>query len=192
MSYLANAGAILIEVAFSLAMLLFVLRVLLQWVRANFHNPICQFFYKATNPLLMPMRRALPPIGRIDSAGVLVSFLLALLKLWLLTALGGLAAGLAALLVLAVAELLGFVLSVFFWLIVVRAILSFVAANGYHPAYPLLMQLTEPLLQPLRRLMPALGPFDLSPLVATLVIVLARVLLVAPLSDWGMALARGG
>src|ERR671911_629179 len=50
MGYFANATAIIIEVIFGLAVLLFALRVLLQLVRANFHNPICQFAYKATNP----------------------------------------------------------------------------------------------------------------------------------------------
>jgi YggT family protein len=191
MGYFANAGAILIEVLFGLLIGLFVLRVLLQVVRANFYNPICQFFYKATNPVLMPLRRALPPLGPVDSAGVLVAFLLMAIKVWLLAALAGFGLPLLATLVLAIAGLLDFLLYLFFWLIIVRIVISFLATDSYHPAFPLLMQLTEPLLRPLRRLIPPLGPFDLSPLIATLAIMLARVLVVAPIQDLGAALAGG-
>lgn len=189
MGYFADAGALLIEVLFGLLVGLFVLRVLLQVVRANFYNPICQFFYKATNPVLMPLRRVLPPVGPVDTAGVTVAFLLVALKVWLLTALLGFPLPLLATLVLAFAGLIDFLLTLLFWLIIVRIVISFLATDSYHPAFPLLMQLTEPLLRPLRRLIPPVGPFDLSPLIATLLIMLARVLLVAPIRDLAATLA---
>ena len=191
MGYFANAGAILIEVLFSLLIGLFVVRVLLQVVRANFYNPICQFFYKATNPLLMPLRRVIPPMGPVDSAGVLVAFVLMAIKVWLLGALSGIGLPVLATLVLAVAGLLDFLLYLFFWLIIVRIVVSFLATDSYHPAYPLLMQLTEPLLRPLRRVLPPLGPFDLSPLIATLIIMLLGALVVAPITDLGGSLIGG-
>ncbi|HMM67014.1 MAG TPA: YggT family protein [Dokdonella sp.] len=72
MNYFANAGQILIEFAFGILVGLIVLRVLLQLVRANFHNPICQFLYKASNPILMPLRRFIPSWRRLDLAGVLL------------------------------------------------------------------------------------------------------------------------
>lgn len=191
MGYFASAGALIIDVLFGLLTGLFALRVLLQLVRANFYNPICQFFYKATNPVLMPMRKVLPPIGRFDPAGTLVAYLIEILKIVLLAALSGFALNVPAALVLGFAGLIGFVLTLFFWLIIVRIVLSFIAADSYHPAFPLLMQLTEPLLRPLRKMLPMLGPFDLSPLIATLAILLARVLVVAPLQDFGAYLATG-
>jgi YggT family protein len=189
--YFANAGAILVEVLFGLAVALFALRVLLQLVRANFHNPICQFFYKATNPILMPLRKVVPPLRRLDTAGTLIAWLIECLKVWLLAALGGVALNLGATLLLGFAELIGFLLMLYFWLILVRVILSFVAQNSYHPMVPLIVQLTEPVLGPIRRVLPAAGGFDLSPLVATLAIFLARALIVAPLHDLGAMLARG-
>lgn len=191
MGYFANAGAILIEVLFGLLIGLFVLRVLLQLVRANFYNPICQFFYKASNPVLMPLRRVLKPWKRLDLAGLLVAFLLCAIKVWLLAALAGFGLPPLATLVLAFAALLDFLLYLYFWLIIIRIVASFFATDSYHPVFPLLMQLTEPVLAPLRRALPPLGPFDLSPLVATLAILLARALLVAPLQDLGASLIAG-
>jgi YggT family protein len=191
MSYLANAGAILVEVLFGLLVMLFVVRVVLQLVRANFHNPVCQFFYKATNPVLMPLRRVLKPWRSFDIAATLVAFVLECLKMLLLLMLAGVGVTLSALLVLGFAELLSFVLMMFFWLILARVILSFVGQGSYHPIVPLITQITEPVLRPLRRVLPTLGGFDLSPLVATLAILLARVLIVAPLMDLGAMLARG-
>lgn len=188
MAYLANAGAILIQVLFGLLTGLFVLRVLLQLVRANFYNPICQFFYKATNPVLMPMRKVLKPWRSLDLAGLLLALLLCALEVWLLAALAGIALPPLATLVLAFAGLLDFVLYLYFWLIIIRIVASFFATDSYHPVFPLLMQLTEPVLAPLRRAIPPLGPFDLSPLLATLAILLARALLVAPLRDLGASL----
>ena len=110
MGYLANAGGILIEVLFGLLIGLFVLRMLLQLVRANFYNPICQFFYKATNPLLMPMRRVLKPWKSLDLAALLVALLLCAIKVWLLAALAGFGLPPLATVVLAIATLLDFLL----------------------------------------------------------------------------------
>lgn len=190
MSYFANAGVILLEVLFGLLGGLFLLRVLLQWARTNFYNPICQFVYRATHPVLDPLRRVLRPIGRIDTAGLVVAWLLQTLKIWLILALGSLMAGPLAALVLGVAELLGLLIALFFWLIIIRVILSFVGPSGHHPMVPLVAQLTEPLMRPWRRILPMPGGLDLSPMLVILLLILARVLLVAPLHDLGLLLAR--
>lgn len=191
MRYFAEAGLILVEVFFGLAVALFALRVLLQLVRANFYNPICQLFYKATNPVLMPLRRVLRPWRNWDLAGTVVAGLLVCLKVLLIQLIvTGRMPGFAGLLVLGVAESIAFLLGLYFWLILIRVILSFVGQGSGHPVVPLIMQLTEPVLRPLRRLLPPLGGFDLSPLLATLAIMLAGVLVVAPLSELGTSLLR--
>lgn len=188
MNYLANAGAILVEVVFGLLIVLFVVRVLLQLVRANFYNPVCQFFYKATNPLLMPLRKLLRPVRNFDVSGTLVAYLLECVKVLLLFALAGRIPGIVGIFVLGLAELIGFVLMLYFWMILTRVILSFVGQGSYSPMIPLVAQLTEPVLKPLRRLLPDLGGLDLSPVLATLAIFLARALIVAPLLDLGARL----
>lgn len=191
MGYLANAGAILVEVVFGLAVFAFVLRVLLQLVRANFHNPVCQFFYKITNPVLMPLRKALPPWRNFEIAGSLIAYLLLCLKVWLLGALDGVALNIPATMMLGFAELLGFLLMLYFGLLLVGAILSWVPQSGYHPIVPLIAQFTAPLLRPIRRVLPLMGGFDLSSMVAMIAILLAQALIVAPLHDLGTALAGG-
>lgn len=191
MSYLANAGQILIEFIFGALISLIVLRVLLQWVHANFYNPICQFIYKVTNPVLMPLRHIIPNGRHFDFAGSLLAWLLTLLKLILLYAISGIKLGFLGLIVMALADLLGFVLMLYVSLILVRVILSFFRTDSYNPIVPLVLQLTEPILQPIRRKLPAHWVVDLSPMIAWLAITLARVLLVQPLLDLGLLIAKG-
>jgi YggT family protein len=188
MLYLANAAQILIEFVFALIVGLIVLRVLLQLVRANFNNPICQFLYKASNPVLMPLRRIIPSWRRLDIAGVVLAWALLLLKRALIFAMFGQLPTLAGLAVIALSDLIGFVLMTMLLLIIVRVILSFVGGDSYHPIVPLVYQLTEPVLKPVRTRMPALGGLDLSPMVVLLAIALLQALLVAPLFDLGVRL----
>jgi len=63
----------LINTAFSLYLMVVLLRIWLQWARADFYNPLSQFVVKATNPLIIPLRRILPSIGKIDTASVFFS-----------------------------------------------------------------------------------------------------------------------
>lgn len=192
MGYLANAGALLVELIFGLAVTLFVLRVLLQLVGASFYNPVSQFIYKASNPVTTPLRKLLRPIGRFDLAAALVAWVLECVKVVLLFLLVGIAPAFLGVLVLGFAELLGFVLTLYFWLILIGVVLSFVGGGAAsHPVVPLIAQLTAPVLRPFRRMLPDMGGFDLSPLFATVALLLARLLIAAPLRDFGTLLARG-
>ena len=191
MGYFANAGQIVIQFVFGALIALIVLRVLLQWVRANFYNPICQFLYKATNPVLMPLRKVIPPWRNLDIAGIVLAWLATALKLVLLYATVGQALGVLGLSVLALADLVDFALLLYIVLVLVRVVLSFVGADSYHPVVPLVMQLTEPVLKPFRRIIPNVGGLDFSPMVLLLAITLARVLVAKPLLDLGLHLAQG-
>ena len=192
MGYLANAGQLLINFAFGALIALVVLRVLLQLVRANFYNPVCQFLYKLTNPVLMPLRKVIPAWRRLDVAGVLLAWLLTAIKLALLYALAGPRLGLAGLAVMALADLIDFVLMLYLGLILVRVLLSFVSVERSNPIVPLVIQLTDPILRPIRRRLPTPGGLDLSPMIAALAILLVRVLVVAPILDFGLHLAQAG
>lgn len=192
MNYVANAGQLLVEVFFGAAIGLFILRVLLQLVRANFNNPICQFLYRVTNPVLLPMRRIIPAWRGLDVAGVLLAWLLTALKIVIVYAMMGETLGIAGLALMALADLIGAVLTIFVILIIVRIVLSFVGNGGsYHPAVPLVFGLTEPILKPIRRMLPAPGGLDFSPMLAWLGILLVRILIVQPLLDIGLQLAKG-
>lgn len=188
MSHLANAATLLIEIGFGLIALLFLLRLLLQWVGAPFHNPVCQAIYRYSNPILLPLRKLLRPWRRIDLAAgamVLVTMLVkatALLLVWQ-RPLGG-----PAIVLLGLAELIGLLLTVYFWLVLIHVILSWVGNRPNHPAIDLVNRLVQPVLRPWRRLLPALGGFDLSPMLFILLLMLARILLVAPLQELAMGL----
>lgn len=188
MSYLGNAAQLLVSIVFGALVALVLLRVLLQAVRANFHNPICQAIYRFTNPVLMPLRKLVPPWRQLDSAGVLLALLLTAIKLALSFALAGHALGPAGLLVMAVGDLVDFTLLVYLVLILAHVLLSYLHVDPANPAPPLIHLLCRPVLAPLRRLLPTLGGFDLSPLLAWLAILLARILVAAPIRDLGLAL----
>ena len=190
MGYFANAGQILINFAFGALIALLVLRVLLQWVHANFYNPVCQFLYKATNPVLIPLRKVIPAWRNVDIAAIVLGWLLTALKLWLMYSLAGQELGVLGLLVMALADLCDFVLMLYFGLILGRVLLSFINVERTNPIVPLIFQLTEPVLRPIRQRLPSFGGLDLSPMVAWLVVMLARVLIVSPLLDFGMRLAQ--
>jgi YggT family protein len=190
MSYFANAGQILINFAFGALVALVVLRVLLQLVRANFYNPICQFLYKLTNPFLMPLRKVIPPWRNLDIAGILLAWLLTAIKLALLYAMAGQGLGVLGLLVMAIADLIDFVLMLYLGVILVYVLISFISVERSNPIVPLVYQLIEPLLRPIRRRLPSFGGIDFSPMLAWLVILLARVLIVGPILDFGLRLAQ--
>ncbi len=142
------------------------LRLLLQWVKADFYNPLSQFLVKITNPVLVPARRLIPSIGRLDTASVVVMLLLELLQLVLINLLGKTEFGFQFLFLFAVQKLLIALLLTYFVLIIARVIVSWIANKSQHPLIPLIYQLTEPVLRPISKLLPPMGGVDLSPLFA--------------------------
>jgi YggT family protein len=146
------------------------LRLLLQWVRADFYNPICQFLIKVTNPVLVPIRRFVPSIGRLDTASVLLMLALEVLGVWILRLLSALSLTWPQMLVFSVTKLCVSLLMMYFILIIVAVILSWFGPRARHPIVPLIHQLTQPVLRPFRRLIPPIAGIDLSPLFALIAI----------------------
>jgi len=146
------------------------LRLLLQWVRADFYNPVCQFLVKATNPPLLPLRRVIPSIGRLDTAAVVLMLVLEFAGVWIISRFSPVHNDWAWLLMFSVVKLVMTLLWTYFFLIIVAVILSWVGQRSRHPVIPLVFQLTEPVLRPIRRIIPAIAGFDLSPLFALIAI----------------------
>jgi YggT family protein len=166
-----EAFAFLVDTLFSLLFFVFLLRLLLQWVRADFRNPLCQAVVQITNPLIMPLRRILPPVSRIDTASVVAVVAVSVAR----TAASAAAHGLGLLSVptllrLTVLEMARSLLQIYFWFLLVYTVLSWVAPGVRTPAGSILNALCEPLLQPLRRIIPPLAGLDLSGLVAMVAI----------------------
>jgi len=147
------------------------LRVWMQCVRADFYNPFSQFIVKATQPIVGPLRRIIPAIGPIDTATLLVAFILTLAAIifgmWatsMLPALG------ITIIPMGIILLLTYVGKLIFWMILIRAILSWVS-QGRNPVDFLLFQLTEPLMAPIRRIIPAMGGLDFSAMIVMFILI---------------------
>ena len=168
----------LLETLLKLCLLAVLLRLLLQWSRADFRNPLARSIVHLTNPVIVPLRRLLPAIGRLDTASCVAVVVFALLKVsvsWLLSGFGP--PPTLVWLQLALTEILRTILWTYFFAIFIYALLSMVAPGTYSPAQGLLVSLSEPVLRPFRRLIPPLGGLDLSPLWAVIAIQTLLILL---------------
>jgi len=82
----------------------------------------------------------------------------------------------------ALASVADIVLSIFYWLILIRALISWVNPDPYNAIVQFLYKVTEPILQPIRKILPPMG-IDISPIIAFLAIIFFRGFIVATLID---------
>jgi YggT family protein len=167
----------IIQTLLRLALYVVLLRLFLQWSRADFRNPICQAIVRLTNPLIVPLRRILPPVGKVDTASVVAVILVAIVEMVIVTSLAGISLDPLLVLRAAALEILSTTLWLYFYAIFLYALLSMVAPGGYTPLHSLLTALCEPVLAPFRRFIPPLGGIDLSPLWACILIQAVLILL---------------
>ncbi|MGH8286896.1 MAG: YggT family protein [Steroidobacteraceae bacterium] len=166
-----NALIFIVKTLLSLVLFVMLLRLLLQWVRADFRNPVCQAIVRLTNWLVLPLRRVLPPIGRVDTASVVAVVIVAFVEVAIVYSLIGHGVPPPLLwLREAALEIIRTALWTYFYAILLYALLSFLGAGGYSPFQPVLASLSEPVLRPFRRLIPAVAGIDLSPLWALILI----------------------
>jgi YggT family protein len=165
-SYLTNPLEFLITTLISLYILAVMLRFLLGAVRADFYNPVSQFLVRITNPVLAPMRKIIPSVGKYDTSALLLMLLLQIISLVLMVLLRGSSVSIIALLVFAVAELVLLLVNIFIFSIVIQVILSWINPGTYTPVGALLYSLTNPILAPIQRIIPPVAGIDLSPLFA--------------------------
>lgn len=166
MSTLAEIALFVIRTLGSLYLLLVLLRFLFQLVRADFYNPISQFVAKATNPLLMPLRRLIPGFYGIDLACLVLALLVAWAGTQLILTMAGYGfQNPVAALAWAFVSILSTILSIYFWGLLAVIVASWVAPFSHHPALVLLRQLIEPIMTPVRKLIPPMGGLDFSPIV---------------------------
>ncbi len=174
-----SALIFIVDTLLSLALFVVLARLLLQWARADFRNPLCQAVVRLTNPLILPMRRVLPPVRKIDTASVVAVLLVATIKVGVLLALRGLESPGLVFWVREVAlELVRTLLRTYFYAILLYALLSLIAPGGYSPLQSVLATLCEPVLRPFRRVIPPIAGIDLSPLWAVIAIQAILLLLV--------------
>jgi YggT family protein len=175
--YLANPLEFLVSTLFSLYILAVMLRFLLGAVRADFYNPVSQFLVRITNPLLLPMRKVIPSLGKYDTSAVLLMLLLQLVSLSLIVMLRGISVPVVTLLIAAIGELLMLAINVFMFSIIIQVILSWISPGTYNPVTAMLYSITSPLMRPIQRIVPPISGIDLSPLVAIIGLQVLRMLI---------------
>ncbi|HEX4151193.1 MAG TPA: YggT family protein [Steroidobacteraceae bacterium] len=143
--------------------LAFVLRFLFQLVRADFRDPMADAIVRVTNWLILPLRRILPPVGKIDTATVLALLLIAAARTLIMSALAGFGFGNPLLLVqVTLIGLVEMVLKIYLFAFLLYWVATFVAQGSYAPGVRLLAQLCEPILKRVRRVIPPIGQIDFS------------------------------
>ena len=169
-SNVIDALVFIINAVAQLYLFVLLLRLLLPWLGVDFRNPISQAILKITSPVVVPLRRVIPPVGRIDSATLLVAFIIQYLLILAILLLYGRTAGVLAIALTTVVDLVLLTLRLFRFAIIIRVILSWLAPGGYNPALAIIHALTDRVLSPFRRILPPLGGLDLSPLLAIILI----------------------
>lgn len=176
----ANALIYLINTLFNLYMGAVLLRIVLQWVRADFYNPISQLVWKITQPVLRPFASVLPRWRKLDIGASLLLLILAIIYVQIIASLWSLHIGLLATLWYSVLKVISLGISIFTASIIIYAILSWFGPGLSNPSANILYSINEPLLRPIRKIVPPLSGLDLSPLVAILLLQVAGMLLPLP------------
>jgi YggT family protein len=176
----SNALFYLVSTLFDIYMWVLILRLILQAVRADFYNPISQLVWQLTQPIVRPLQNVLPKWRQIDTAAGVLLLVVSLIYIYVVATIlgyhvGGLVSAWYALLKLVVLTLNLYTFALF-----VQAILSWVGPGVNNPAGSILWSMNEPLLRPVRRVVPPMSGLDLSPLVVILVLQFINLLIPLP------------
>ncbi len=188
-----EALGFILSTVLNLYALLVAVRFVMQLVRADYYNPLAQFVVKATDPLLKPLRKVIPSIKKYDTSSLLLAYLVLLFKVivFKVLPLGGLVMfsrllhpavwPAAHLFTAPMVDLISVLFNIFIFAIIIQAILSWIPAAHGNPMQGMLSAITEPVLRPIRRYVPALGMFDLSALLGIIGLFALKIFVVGSL-----------
>ena len=168
----------LVQTVVGLYLLIMLMRFILQLALADFYNPISQFLVKATNPLVLPVRRVLPARGRFDAASLILAIVIQLLGIVVILRLYGLSLpSVSLLLAWSVVAVIGLLVKIYFFALLGMIILSWIAPGNSNPAAYLMYQITEPVMAPFRSVLPSMGGLDFSPILVFILINIIQIAL---------------
>ena len=179
MQALTNLSYFIVDSLLSLYIALLIIRILLAWVKADFYNPIAQFVVKITDPIVTPMRRITPALGRIDSATWLVIFGLSMLHLYLILTLREVPFNIVQIIPIAIVAIADKLITILLYSVMIRSVMSWFV-NPYSTSNPMLSildSLTQPMLSLARRYIPPAGVIDLSAMAVIFVLYCAIIML---------------
>jgi len=183
---LNDAAIFVIQTLGSLYLLIVLLRFILQLVRANFYNPLCQFVVRATQPLLKPLRRVIPSMFGLDMSSLVLALLVQMVLFAVILLLNGYSVDALLLVPWALIGIFALFLKILFWAMIISVILSWVAPGSHNPGAELVQQITEPVLAPFRRIIPNMGGLDISPIFAFIALQLLQSWLIPRLAYYAM------
>ena len=169
-----NPFIFLIDTLFSVYIAIMLLRFILQQVGADFYNPVSQFIVKATQPLVVPARKLIPSIKKVDTATLVLVLALILVKLVLILSIAGYQFNGPQLFIQALYDFISLTFDVFIVALFVQAILSWVNPDPYHPVSALLRSLTSPVLRPIQKHVPPIGGIDLSTIIGLIALMFIK------------------
>ena len=174
----ANASVFLVQTFFGLYLILVLVRFLMQVSRADYYNPICQVVVRLTDPAIKPFNKVLPRILGIDFATLIVALLIQVVAISLVMLLTGNLIFHPTYIGWALVGLASMILDIYFFALIAMVIASWIAPYSDHPAMSLIIQLTDPICAPARKLLPPMGGLDFSIILVFVVITLIDTFLV--------------
>ena len=168
-----DPSVFLVRVLFELVAFVAFARYFLQLFEANFYNPVTQAVVKITDPVLNPIRAVIRPVGRHDLAALVFALVTVALMVWAITAMRGVGMSGTGLFLGTLYFAFLTVTNLFFWTVLLRAVASWLG-NERSPGVAFLDDLTDPVVAPVRRVLPPIGGIDLSPLAVLLIIQVAQ------------------
>ena len=168
MGALNDIAIYLLQTGLGFYLIIVMLRFIMQLVRADFYNPISQFVFKATQPIVGPLQTILKPIGRFDPASLTLAIALQITGIAFLSNVA--LPNPITLFLWGFVGALGLLIKIYFYALLATIILSWISPGGSNPAAYLLHQITEPVMAPVRSLLPPMGGLDFSPIVVFILI----------------------
>jgi YggT family protein len=168
-------ASFLVDTVVTFFVIVLLLRFHFQWLRVPFRNSVGEFVLATTSWMVLPVRRVIPGLAGLDFPTLLLAWIVQAVGLWIEAEIRGLDPALVGLALAALVDLLRYSLYILVAAVIIQVVFSWI--NPYTPAVPALDALTRPFLHPLRRFVPPIGNFDLTPLVLIVVVQVALIVL---------------
>ena len=182
MPYLQNATTFLTQTIIGFVIYLVLLRFWMQWVRADFRNQLGQFVISATNPIVIPLRKFIPSIGTVDTATILIALFIGFLKVFTFFMFASYGTpSVLQYIMMSFGVVVKYSIYILFASIIIQAISSWVNPHSHNPILLVARSISEPIMTPVRRLIPPIGGLDLSPMIMFFFLQFSLKLIVAPL-----------
>lgn len=183
------AELFLVNTIFDLYLFVLAVRLLLVYAGANYFDQITQMVVKITDFIVKPVRRVIPNVGRVELSTIVIMLLIQCIKFFLVAMITFGLPNFLGIIILAFTDSLKIILLTLFYAILIQVILTWIQPHS--PVLRTFMQMTSPLMKPLHRLIPPIGGIDITPIPALILLQLMMILIVNPLTQFGVGVSLG-